>query len=101
MILQRYEGYFGPKADWDQVIYRPIINDASRVAALLSGDVDLIGNVPGNDVATLRANSTLTVPSLPSTRCYFWTLDQDREISPEITDTDGKAMTKNPLKDVR
>ena len=101
MILQRYDGYFGPKPDWDRVIYRPIISDVSRVAALLSGDVDLIGNVPGNDVANLRANSNLSVSSLPSTRCYFWTLDQDRDISPEITGADGKPLTKNPLKDVR
>jgi peptide/nickel transport system substrate-binding protein len=101
MILERYDGYFGPKPDWDRVIYRPITNDAARVAALLSGDVDLIGNVPGNDVANLQANPNFTVSSLPSTRLYFWTLDHERDISPQITDADGKPMTKNPLKDVR
>ncbi len=101
MILERYDGYFGAKPDWDRVIYRPITNDAARVAALLSGDVDLIGNVPGNDVVNLKSNPAFVVSSLPSTRIYFWSLDLNRDNSPQITDTDGNPMAKNPLKDVR
>jgi peptide/nickel transport system substrate-binding protein len=45
MTLARYDGYFGPKPDWERVIYRPIPGDAVRVAALLSGDLDLISSV--------------------------------------------------------
>jgi peptide/nickel transport system substrate-binding protein len=101
IVLQRYDGYFGPKPEWDTVIYKPIINDAARVAALLSGDVELIGNVPGTDVASLQHNPAFTVATLASNRCYFWTLDVDRDNSPQITDMDGNPMTKNPLKDVR
>jgi peptide/nickel transport system substrate-binding protein len=101
MILQRYDGYFGPRPDWDRVIYRPITNDAARVAALLSGDVDLIGNVPANDVTNLQGNPAFVVSSLPSMRCYYWALDHERDNSPQITDADGKPMAKNPLKDVR
>ncbi len=101
MILERYDGYFGPKPDWDRVIYRPIPSDASRVAALLSGDVDLIGDVPSNDVASLKENPAIHVSSLPSTRIYYWALDTSRDQSPEITDADGKPMDHNPLKDVR
>jgi peptide/nickel transport system substrate-binding protein len=101
MILQRSDGYFGPKSEWDRVIYRPIPNDAARVAALLSDDVDLIGNVPGNDVAELKKNPQFVVSSLPSTRVYLWMLDQDRDVSPQVTDIDGKPMTKNPFKDIR
>jgi peptide/nickel transport system substrate-binding protein len=63
--------------------------------------VDLIGNVPGNDVAGLKANPAFTVSSLPSTRVYLWMLDQDRDNSPQITDVNGDPMTRNPLKDIR
>ena len=38
---------------------------------------------------------------MASNRCYFWTLDVDRDASPQITDTEGKPLTRNPLKDVR
>jgi peptide/nickel transport system substrate-binding protein len=101
MMLQRYDGYFGAKPDWDRVIYKPITNDAARVAALISGDVDLIGNVPGNDVAGLQHRANFVVSSMPSNRCYFWTLDVDRDDSPQITGPEGEKMAKNPLKDER
>ena len=101
ITLTRFDGYFGPKPDWDNVTYRAIVNDAARTAALLSGDVDLISSVPGNDLANVRANKALTVSTMLSNRCYFWTVDVGREVSPMVTDTDGKPMTKNPLKDVR
>ena len=57
IVLERFDGYFGDKPDWQRVTYKPITNDASRVAALLSGDVDLISNVPGNDVVTPEGES--------------------------------------------
>ena len=86
MVLERNDDYFGAKPDWAHVTYKPITNDAARVAALLSGDVDLIGNVPGNDVAGLRKNPNVVVATLASNRCYFWTLDVDRDNSPQIAD---------------
>jgi peptide/nickel transport system substrate-binding protein len=101
MVLDRYDGYFGARPDWQRVTYKPITNDAARVAALVSGDVDLIGNVPATDVAGLQRNEKLVVATMPSNRCYFWTIDVDRDNSPQITDSDGRPMTKNPLKDVR
>ena len=101
MVLERFDGYFGAKPEWQRVTYKPITTDAARVAALLSGDVDLIGNVPGNDVGTLKDNPKITIGTMASNRCYFWTLDVDRDASPQITDTDGRPLTKNPLKDVR
>jgi peptide/nickel transport system substrate-binding protein len=101
IVLERYDGYFGTKPEWQTVTYKPITNDAARVAALVSGDVDLIGNVPGTDVADLKANPKLHLATLASNRCYFWTLDVSRDASPQITDMDGKPLTTNPLKDAR
>ncbi len=37
--------------------FRPIANDAARLAALLSGTVDLIDKVPMTDVARLRGDA--------------------------------------------
>ncbi len=101
ITLTRFDGYYGTKPDWDQVTYRAISNDAARVAALLSGDVDLISSVPGNDLANVRANPALTVSTMESNRCYFWSIDVDRDVSPMVTDNDGKPLAKNPLKDAR
>jgi peptide/nickel transport system substrate-binding protein len=101
ITLARFDGYFGPKPDWEKVTYRAITNDAARTAALLSGDVDLIASVPGNDLANVRANKALTVSTMQSNRCFFWSVDVDRDVSPLVTDNDGKPMSHNPLKDVR
>jgi peptide/nickel transport system substrate-binding protein len=101
IVLERFDGYFGDTPEWQRVTYKPITSDASRVAALLSGDVDLISNVPGNDAVTLKGNPKVTLGTMASNRCYFWTLDVDRDASPQLTDMDGKPLTRNPLKDVR
>ncbi len=101
ITLERFDAYFGEKPDWQRVTYKPITNDAARVAALLSGDVDVIGGVPGNDIAGLRQNSAMTIATMLSNRCFFWTIDVDRDNSPLVTDLDGQPMTHNPLKDVR
>lgn len=101
IVLERFDNYYGPKPEWQKVTYRPITNDAARVAALLSGDVDLISSVPANDLANVKANPAFAISTMQSNRCFFWMLDVERDNSPMITDTDGKPMTKNPLKDVR
>ncbi len=101
ITLVRFENYYGTKPDWDRVTYRAITNDAARTAALLSGDVDLIASVPGNDLARVRDNPAFTVSTMQSNRCFFWSVDVDRDVSPLVTDADGAPMTKNPLKDVR
>lgn len=101
IVFDRYDGYFGPKPDWDHVTYKPIVSDASRVAALLSGDVDLIGGVPSTDLATLRQKPGIVVSTMLSNRSYFWTLDVNRDVSPQVTDLDGHPLDHNPLKDLR
>jgi len=101
ITLARFDGYYGTKPDWQTVTYRAIVNDAARTAALLSGDVDLIAAVPGNDLDRVRGDKALTVSTMQSNRCFFWSVDVDRDVSPLVTDSDGKPMAKNPLKDVR
>src|SRR5580698_9798740 len=101
ITLERFDGYYGAKPEWDRVTYRAIVNDAARTASLLSGDVDLIASLPGNDLANVRANPAFTISTMQSNRCFFWSVDVDRDVSPMVTDIDGKPMAKNPLKDER
>ncbi|MFX6702105.1 ABC transporter substrate-binding protein, partial [Acinetobacter baumannii] len=46
IVLERNETYWGEKPIWQRVTFRPITQAASRVAALLAGDVDFIENPP-------------------------------------------------------
>ena len=51
--LVRNDTWWGGRTPWEKVTLRLVTNDAARVAALLSGDVQAIENVPTADVARL------------------------------------------------
>lgn len=101
LTLVRNEHYWGEPGAFETVTYRVIGNDAARVAALRSGDVDLIDAVPPNMVESLSAIEGLKVFTVASTRLIYLGLDSDRDASPFITDASGAPLDKNPLKDPR
>jgi peptide/nickel transport system substrate-binding protein len=78
------------------VIYTPIKSDATRVSALLAGDVDLVTDLPTQDVARLKQNGALRVLEGHEVRTIFIGLDQHNN---ELQYSDVKG--KNPFKDVR
>jgi len=100
IVYERNKDYWGEKLAYDKIIVRPITNDGTRVAALKSGDVDLINFVPPADVAHLEKESGLTLSKSPSTRLIYLHLDSDRDDTPMVTDNAGNKI-KNPMKDVR
>ncbi len=99
--LARFEGYWDKKPAWDKVTFRMMSNDPARTAALLSGEVDVIENVPPSDLARVRANPNLRLEQTVSWRTIFFHMDQYRAQPPHITDTQGKPLAKNPFMDVR
>lgn len=101
IVYAKNSDYWGQKPEWDKVIVKPITNDSSRVAALLAGDVDFIDTPATTDIATLKKNPKITLAQIASNRLIYLHLDSDRDKSPFVTDTAGKPMDKNPLKDVR
>jgi peptide/nickel transport system substrate-binding protein len=99
--LARHDGYWGGKTPWEKVTLRLLPNDASRVAALLAGDVQAIEYVPTSDVARIRADKRLNVYKVIADRLIYLHMDSDRDVSPFVTDKEGKPLAKNPLKDPR
>lgn len=78
------------------VEFTPIGNDATRVAALLSGQVDVIEPVPLQDVARINASGKSKVLQGPELRTIFLGMDQKRD---ELLYSSVKG--KNPFKDKR
>ena len=99
--LARNDDYWGGKAPWTKVTFRIMPSDPTRLAALLSGDLDLIESIPSPDLAKLKANQNLTLAQKVSWRTIFFHMDQWRDVSPFITDKAGKPLARNPLKDRR
>ncbi|WP_269930517.1 ABC transporter substrate-binding protein [Aminobacter sp. HY435] len=100
-VLKANPTYWGEKPKFENVTFRLMSNSATRVAALLSGDVDLIDAVPPNDEATLAKDPKVTLHSTPSGRIIYLGLDSARDESPFVTGPDGKPLKANPLKDAR
>src|SRR6056297_999249 len=85
MVLTFFEGYWRERPEADKVILRPITNPATRVAALLSGEVDILIDLPVQDVEKIKENEDVEVITLPDLRLIFL----------------GMETTEGPLADVR
>jgi peptide/nickel transport system substrate-binding protein len=85
-----------PRHNLDEIIYTPIANDSTRVAALLSGEVDMIEPVPSQDIDRVNSTPHRKVLQAPELRTVFLGMNQTRD---ELTDSDVKG--KNPFKDLR
>lgn len=99
-VMARNDKHWQGKPAFEKVTFRFIKADPTRVAALLSGDVDVIETVPTADVARLRQDAKVTLASALSNRVIYFHLDHFRETSPFISAKDGGKI-KNPLRDVR
>jgi peptide/nickel transport system substrate-binding protein len=100
VVLVRNDNHWGGKPTWGKVTFKSIKSDPTRVAALLSGDVDAIETVPTADAQRMKKDARLTTASGLSNRVIYFHLDRHRETSPHITAKDGSAI-KNPLNDLR
>ena len=95
--LQRNAGYWGKiEGNVQEVIFTPIGNSSTRVAALLSGEVDMMEPVPVQDIARISADKNLKVMQAPELRTIFLGMDQSRN---ELLSSSVKG--KNPFKDKR
>jgi peptide/nickel transport system substrate-binding protein len=85
-----------PEHNLKEIIFTPIGSDATRVAALLSGEVDVIEPVPIQDIARVNASGIAKVLNGPELRTIFLGMDQSRD---ELLYSNVKG--KNPFKDIR
>ena len=96
-VISRNIGWWGKfEGNVDEVVFMPIGNDATRVAALLSGEVDVMEPVPLQDVERVKAAPNLSVLQGPELRTIFLGMDQKRD---ELQFSNVKG--KNPFKDKR
>jgi peptide/nickel transport system substrate-binding protein len=78
----------------DEIIYTPISNPATRVAALLSGELDFILDPPLQDLNRIKSTPGLKLKQTAQVRTIFLGMNQGR---PELLTSNVKG--KNPLAD--
>lgn len=102
LVLDRNPAYWGKAQPWGRVTERVIKGDASRIAALLSGDVDAIDEIPTIDLPRIKQDQRFTVTSGTAATVQYIALDAARDQSPFVSAKDGQPpLRDNPLKDKR
>jgi peptide/nickel transport system substrate-binding protein len=96
-VFKPYANWWGkPEHNLKEIDFTPIASDATRVAALLSGEVDVIEPVPIQDIDRVNASEVAKVMTGPELRTIFLGMDQVRD---ELLYSNVKG--KNPFKDIR
>ncbi len=88
--------WWGTRGNVDEAIYVVIQSDATRLAALLSGEVDFVVDPPFQDVARLKQESRFKLADIPDIGTQYLGFDQSRD---ELQFADVKG--RNPFKDLR
>ena len=77
-VFKRNDGYWGRgevPLEITELVLNPIKADATRVAALLSGEVDFVQDVPVQDIERLKSSPNLSVTTGPENRTIFFGMD--------------------------
>jgi peptide/nickel transport system substrate-binding protein len=96
-VMRRNDGYWGRSQvplEITELVLTPIKADATRVAALLSGEIDFVQDVPVQDVERLKSAPKVHVTIGPENRTIFLGMDMG---SKELRSSDVKG--KNPFAD--
>ncbi len=80
LVMERFKDYWDTQSPGNigQIVFTPIKEPATRVAALLAGDVDFIAPVPPGDLKRVEAAPCCTLVTMPSTRILTFQLNQAR-----------------------
>ncbi|MFM9916325.1 MAG: ABC transporter substrate-binding protein [Rhizobacter sp.] len=96
-VYQRNSAWWGTfEGNVQDVVYTPIKSDATRVAALISGEIDFVLDPAPQDLARLRSTSDVRVIEGPENRIVFIGMDQGRD---QLLYSSVKG--RNPFKDLR
>jgi len=101
MTVARNDAYWGEKPAYARVELRVIGNDSARLAALLSGDAELIESVPPADVARLERDPRVSVFRRNSDRIMYLLPNLRLDRFPLLVDGTGQMLPRNPLRDLR
>ena len=102
-VFKKNPDWWGLKAgkdywdgDVDEIVYQPIKSGATRIAALLSGDLDFVLDPDVQDIDKLKHDKSVRVYEGRENRVIFFEMDQNRD---ELLYSNVKG--KNPFKDIR
>ena len=102
IVFSRNENFWGELPEATKVIFKPISNEGTRTANILSGAVDLITDVPVRDTGIIATNESVRILTGPSLRNIYlnlngWSENPSADAEKQLTAPDGS----NPFMDIR
>lgn len=102
LILVKNDDYFGEKGKWDEVVFRAIPEDSTRVSELLTGGVDVAVNVPPTDLDRVKQNDGTYVVQGPTQRVMQLTMrltEGTATANPKVREAIELAIDKQSIVD--
>lgn len=111
-VLAVNENHWDEAPQVTEIIYTPITEAATRVAALLSGEVDFVQDVPVQDIARLEQTDGITVTTGPENRSIFFGYDMGSDklrsanvddnpfAKPQVREALDKALDRDAIQQV-
>jgi peptide/nickel transport system substrate-binding protein len=96
ILVQNPTWWDKPVHNLTEILFTPIPNAATRIAALKAGDIDMTYEVPPADTENLKKDANIKVLEGPETRVVYLGFDEERD---ELVESNVKG--KNPFKDKR
>ena len=104
-VLVANEDYWGVDEfplEVTEIVYTPIQSASTRIAALLSGEVDLIQDVPVQDIGRVEGQDGLKIATAPQNRTIFLGMNQQTEefAKPEVREAMNMAIDRAAIQRV-
>lgn len=100
--FEKNGAYWGvARGNLEKAIYTPLASAPTRVSALLSKELDLITDVPLQDIERIAATPDYAVAEAPQQLFMEIEMDGTRDVALDVFDKAGQPLKANPFKDVR
>ena len=101
-VFERNKSWWGTfSGNVDQATYSPIASAPTRVSALLSKELDLITDLPLQDIERIKSTPGFSVLQAPQQLFMELEMDGTRDVALDVFDKAGQPLKANPLKDMR
>ena len=81
LVLEAFDDHWRGRPAWDRLVHRTIPEDATRVAELLTGGVDLATNVPSHEAARVRDAAGVRTEPWPTPRVMLFLMNTDERVA--------------------
>ncbi|MBD8070806.1 ABC transporter substrate-binding protein [Bacillus sp. PS06] len=102
VVLEANPDYFGVKAKWEELVFRAIPEDSTRVSEFLTGGVDIAVNIPPTDWSRIEENEGTSLAESPTQRVMMLVLRTAGDFptaDPKVREAIDLAIDKQAILD--